>query len=333
MLEFNRDSRFKGITGVGQSIVVIDTGIDLNHPGFGPDLNKDGISDRIVRKDLDFTRQRDGTVEDTTGHGTATAGIAATIAPGVKIIPIQVSLVGDIREAIKWVIANEDKYNITAVTASLSIGGNETGNYINAQFGHYPLLYREFSNLYNAGIPTTVAAGNDYKAYLKPGVQTLASYWSNNAVMSVKSNGLTQGSSLADSSQRRKDALGAPGVGIEVFKKDGLTYIGAGTSLATPFVASSLQLLQGVSTQYLGRELTPGELMSITRSTGDLIGNSGYKQINVFKAADAVWKLGQTNRPIANSNAQSINMIPITSSIDLNAPLVPVDTNAHSVGL
>ena len=34
--------------GSGQSIVILDTGIDLDHPFFGPDLDGDGVSDRIV---------------------------------------------------------------------------------------------------------------------------------------------------------------------------------------------------------------------------------------------------------------------------------------------
>ena len=46
--QFRADPRFGGIDGHGVSVVVLDTGIDLNHPFFGADANHDGVSDRIV---------------------------------------------------------------------------------------------------------------------------------------------------------------------------------------------------------------------------------------------------------------------------------------------
>ena len=314
LLQFNNDARFRGITGIGQSVVVIDTGIDLNHPGFGDDENKDGISDRIVRKDLDFTRQNDRTVQDSGHHGTAVAGIAASVAPGTKIIPIQVSLASNIGQALNWVMANEDKYNITAVNLSLSTFGCEKEP-SKIQPGKFPpMLYNEFKALNAAGISATVAAGNYYQNYKEVGVQHLASFESNLAVMNVKSDGITQGTSLKETSQRRSDALGAPGTGIEVFKVDGLTTRGSGTSFASPFMAGCLQLLQGVSEKYLHRELSPYELKNITRSTGDLIAGSEYKQINVFKAAEAIWKMG-TSVKLATANDDYFTREPLQANL------------------
>jgi len=40
------NSGFSGFNGSGVSVVVIDTGADLDNPLFGPDLNTDGIGDR-----------------------------------------------------------------------------------------------------------------------------------------------------------------------------------------------------------------------------------------------------------------------------------------------
>ena len=45
---FRADLRFDGIDGSGFAVVVLDTGIDLDHPFFGPDSNQDGVADRIV---------------------------------------------------------------------------------------------------------------------------------------------------------------------------------------------------------------------------------------------------------------------------------------------
>ena len=65
---------FSHVDGTGQTIVIIDSGIDLNHPAFGPDNNGDGISDRIIAyksfvpgQSVDYISTRD--------HGSHVAGI------------------------------------------------------------------------------------------------------------------------------------------------------------------------------------------------------------------------------------------------------------------
>ena len=40
--DFRADPRFAGLDGTGYASVIIDTGIDRNHPFFGPDSNGDG---------------------------------------------------------------------------------------------------------------------------------------------------------------------------------------------------------------------------------------------------------------------------------------------------
>ncbi|MFN7195446.1 MAG: S8 family serine peptidase, partial [bacterium] len=69
---FRADPRFAGIDGAGYSVVVIDTGIDLDHPFFGPDANGDGIADRIVFQQ-DFFGANDPSAADGNGHGTHVA--------------------------------------------------------------------------------------------------------------------------------------------------------------------------------------------------------------------------------------------------------------------
>lgn len=46
--EFRADARSSGNIGSVYSVVVIDTGIDLDHRAFGPDADGNGVSDRIV---------------------------------------------------------------------------------------------------------------------------------------------------------------------------------------------------------------------------------------------------------------------------------------------
>src|ERR1043165_4970641 len=63
MNAFRVDPRFTGIDGHGYSSVIIDTGIDLNHPFFGPDANSNGIADRIVYQ-YDFSGSNDSDASD-----------------------------------------------------------------------------------------------------------------------------------------------------------------------------------------------------------------------------------------------------------------------------
>jgi subtilisin family serine protease len=94
--QFRADPRFSGIDGRGVSVVVIDTGIDLNHSFFGPDANHDGVADRIVYA-YDFSGSNDSNASDTFGHGSNVTSIVASqdgtypgMAPGVNIIALKV---------------------------------------------------------------------------------------------------------------------------------------------------------------------------------------------------------------------------------------------------
>ncbi len=55
-------------------MVVIDTGIDLNHSFFGPDADHDGVADRIVYS-YDFYGSNDSNASDFHGHGSNVASI------------------------------------------------------------------------------------------------------------------------------------------------------------------------------------------------------------------------------------------------------------------
>src|SRR5262249_159032 len=75
--QFRSDSRFNWINGRGLSVAVIDTGIDLNHPFFGPDNDHNGIADRIVYS-YDFSGLNDPDASDTDGHGSNVASIVGS---------------------------------------------------------------------------------------------------------------------------------------------------------------------------------------------------------------------------------------------------------------
>jgi len=140
---FQSDARFLDIDGSGFSVVVLDTGIDLDHSAFGPDLidnttgdpTPDGIADRIVFQH-DFA-DNDSNASDVNGHGSNVTSIIASqhasfpgVAPGVNIIHLKVfsnsggGNFGDVEDALQWVVANTDAYNIAAV--NMSLGASQT---------------------------------------------------------------------------------------------------------------------------------------------------------------------------------------------------------------
>ena len=89
------DSRFAGVDGSGFSTVIIDSGIDVDHPHFGPDADGNGIADRIVFQ-FDYG-DNDGDATDTVNHGSNVSSIALSedpvltgMAPGSNIIALKV---------------------------------------------------------------------------------------------------------------------------------------------------------------------------------------------------------------------------------------------------
>ena len=120
---FRTDTRFQGINGSGYSVVVLDTGIDLNHPFFGVDANNNGVADRIVYQ-YDFANL-DNDASDYSSHGSNVASIIGSqdstyrgVAPGVNIIALKVftdagsgsfAVLGN---ALQWVVNNVNAYNI-----------------------------------------------------------------------------------------------------------------------------------------------------------------------------------------------------------------------------
>lgn len=174
---FRADARFAGIDGSGITIAVIDSGIDFDHPAFGP-VDGDGTGSQIV-----FTRDfRTGQTPfeqansgiDGNGHGTHVAAIAAGlpytaaggasfgggVAPGAEIVALRVTeddgtyAAPTLERALRWVVDNAGTYGIDVV--NMSLGGG--------LFAEATLEYaaEELAALQQLGIIVVAAAGNSY---------------------------------------------------------------------------------------------------------------------------------------------------------------------------
>ncbi|MCK4335413.1 MAG: S8 family serine peptidase, partial [Candidatus Aenigmarchaeota archaeon] len=105
------------LTGKGQTVCVIDTGIDYNHKF---------ISEEYIGG-YDFVNDDSDPMDDH-GHGTYVSGIISNIAPGAKIIAAKAldedgkGYESDIIAAIDYCIENRDAYGISVISLAISGG-------------------------------------------------------------------------------------------------------------------------------------------------------------------------------------------------------------------
>lgn len=302
MTEFRADARFADTFGSGYSVVVIDTGIDLNHRAFGPDNNNDGVSDRIVYHE-DFSFDDDGTADDVNGHGSNVASIIGSSAPGyegiapeVNIIALQAlsngggGLSSDIEDAVQWVIANAEAYNIVAV--NMSLGDSVNLNEIQA----HRLMGDEFATLAEMNVATVVAAGNSYFQYQEEGASSYAvdpntiavgAVWDGDYGRIRFGSGAEDFSTGADrltSFTQRSDDIDmvfAPGAFSRGAAPGGGTAQQAGTSQAAPVVSGMIALAQELADENLGRRLTMDELRMLLVDSADQIYDGDDEDNNV----------------------------------------------------
>jgi subtilisin family serine protease len=159
------------IKGAGCTVAILDTGINPTHRDFGK---------RIVAQ-LNLTSDNGGkrdNARDGEGHGTHVSGIVVAngtnfgIAPEAGIIAIKVldneggGNFDAVLEALEWVHANRQKYDICAANMSLGDESNEQ-SITEAEGGE---LAKVVAKLRADRIPVVVAAGNDYFRYKTSGM-------------------------------------------------------------------------------------------------------------------------------------------------------------------
>lgn len=322
---FRTDARFTGIDGSGFSIVIIDTGIDLNHPFFGPDANNNGIADRIVYS-FDFSGSNDPDASDTDDHGSNVASIAASsdstyrgMAPGASIIALKVFPDGstsasdaDIEQALQWVVSNAATYNVASVNLSLG-----SGNYGYIMDDGSP-FNDEFAALAQMNVAVVVAAGNSFYPSSTQGVGDPANdpyaiavgavYDANIGRVDYSSGAIaytTAADRICPFSQRHRYLMHvlAPGAAITGANRNGGTVTMHGTSQAAPHISGIVALMQQLAARELGRRLTLDELRTLLSSTGvtvtdgddedDNVTNTGlaWPRVNVLAMGNAVMNM------------------------------------------
>src|SRR3989344_6012630 len=271
---------FGNVTGAGQTICVVDTGINYNHPSLGGCLGA-GCK---VKGGWDFINNDNDPMDDQ-GHGTHVAGIVAAngnikgVAPGAELIAVKVcdnsgsagSCPGSSMIAgVDYCVANINTLGTDLITISIGDGGeygpnsNQCPSWINNNLNLATYL----------GIPITISSGNEahnngisYPACSQNVISVGATY-DVNLTGSVAWNSCTDLSPRVDNvtcfsnTGANLDVM-APGAIINSTYFNGNYRVMGGTSMAAPHVAGTIALLK-----QLYPSLTPFQLENVLKKTG-----------------------------------------------------------------
>ncbi len=280
------------LTGIDQTICIIDSGVNYSHPDLGGCYGNNSIDSNCkIWGGWDYCADdancstNDWNPMDVNGHGTHVSGIAAAngtingVAPQSRIVMLKVcnstgSCYDDaIMSAIDWCVNNASVFNISVI--SMSLGGGSYTNYCNDD----PLA-PNINNAVGAGISVVIATGNDgYTAQ----IAAPACVQNATPVGAIQKDDLTIG-------YNRNSLLKllAPGFNINSTYLSATGYSSlSGTSMATPHAAGAIAIIK----QFLnltGQSKTPKEIESILNNTGKRIYDSSnglnFSRINIHEA-------------------------------------------------
>jgi hypothetical protein len=285
----------QGLDGSGFAVAVIDTGVDYRIDALGKGY---GSGHKVIAG-YDFG-MKDADPMATWNHGTAVSSVIASedaanpgIAPGADIVALRVfddggkSTFGRIADALEWVVANHDKYDITVVNISLSDSMNYTLNWFKNDTSHGQRVTDAIAKLKGLNIPVVSASGNSFKG--KEGMGFTAIIKDTISVTGLDPNT----NQIASNAQRLGSAtaganstdLAAPSSGFRAITANGSYESVEGTSFSAPIVSGSIVLLQ----QKYFREF--GTLPSVDqidtwlkqggRATSDPVTNLNIPQIDL----------------------------------------------------
>ncbi len=269
------------ITGIDETICILDTGINFSHP----DLigkNKTCIIDCFEK-----TCVENCSVADDYGHGTHVAGIAAA-SGGIEGVAIGASLIGvkvlgssgngntsDLDAGIDWCINNADAYNISVI--SMSLGTEMPDLYDEYCDGSEPTTTPRINNATLYNISVIAATGNQNNithisspACIKNVTAVSATDKSDNIASYGNRNNLTDLVAPGGTSGNKINSTKASG-----------GYEGRyGTSMSAPHVAAAFALIRQFFRLQNNSILTPVEIKNILNNTGVLVDDSAGSGLN-----------------------------------------------------
>jgi hypothetical protein len=292
-----------GLSGEGQTVVVIDSGIAYDHVALGGGY---GSGYQVVGG-WDFAENDADPYDDGPGgfHGTHVAGIIAAtdsrysgLASGVDLVGLRVfddqgnGYFSWVEQALQWVHQRRNAFANPITTVNLSLGSE----WNSASIPSWATLEDELRQLEQDGIFVAVSAGNSFQQYHAAGLSYPAVSEYVVPVASVDASG-----NLSRFSQRHERVLAAPGERItstvpdHYFGGDGIKNdfgAASGTSMAAPYVAAASVLVRQAM-QAAGQTIvTPDGIYELLRRTADSVYDSvtrsTYRRVNLERALDSL---------------------------------------------
>ncbi len=292
------------ITGAGQTVCVIDGGINWTHPDFGGCF---GSSCRVL-DGYDYYPPEDDNPMDHYGHGTHVAGIVGAngsikgVAPGVKFVALKAcSDTTDncnndaMAKAVNWCVDNASIYNISVITMSIGT----TAVYDDPDCNPTLKEVIAINNAYDLGFFVDVASGNagstsgiSSPACARGATSVGATYDANvgSKTYLVCSDATTYVDKITCFTNRNEllDLL-APGAVINSTCINGSYCSKSGISMAAPHVAGAAALLFQANP-----DLMPDEVTKILKDTGKPIYDNStrltFPRIDAYEAVKEALK-------------------------------------------
>jgi uncharacterized repeat protein (TIGR01451 family) len=320
-----------GYTGNGQTVLVIDSGIDYTHSAFGSCTAPGTPAGCRVVAAVDTS----GTLNLVTtagNHGTNVSGIIAEVAAGSKIasfnaLPGGSGTSSTVTAGINWGIANKTLYGIT--TINMSLGDN---SYNTAPCSTSNVFLTPINSARAAGIlPVAASGNNNYTAGMSapaciPGVVSVGAVYDANW---TNSKG---GSSFTWSTAGCTDSVNGPDT-IPCFSNSAsfltmlapgafITAAGiqkAGTSQASPHVAAAAAILRAAfPSETLDQIVTrmTGSGVTITDSRNQLT----FPRLNLAAAVTPPANDQFANRSLISGESGQLSSINATASKETGEP-------------
>src|SRR3989344_1066902 len=279
------------LTGRGETVCVIDTGVNYNHSDLGECYgNNNENSSCKVLGGYDFVNLDEDPADDE-GHGSHVAGIIASndtfqrgVAPDVNLIAIKsldntgTGTTSNIIAGIDWCVNNATRFGVSVISMSLGDAVNYTSYCDDSQTALRDSINAAIAN----SIFVSVASGND-------GNTTAIS--SPACIENATSVGSVGDSDLVSSFSNRASILDllAPGENINATDYVGSYVEKSGTSMAAPHVSGAVALLRQFFRLETGNILTPSESSGNLSEYGFIINDTGgdgleFPRIDIYNS-------------------------------------------------
>ena len=324
------------ITGKGETICIIDSGVDYTHIALGncsTNTFTAGNCSKVING-YDFVNDDNNPLDDY-GHGTHVAGIVASndtiykgVAPDAGIVSVKVlgadggGNSGDLISGIDWCVNNALNLNISVISMSLGSLSLFTTHCDNND----PLLTSSIANAIAKNISVIAATGNS---------QSKTSITSPACISNVTAVGAVKKSDTIHYNRNNITDLLAPGFQItSTVPKGSCTNCHSsgfrtlsGTSMSAPHVAGAFALLRQYKRQEQNQILTPFEIQDNLNDTGKQIDDTGgggsglfFSRVNIYSALLSLDKLAPVIDFTAPTqlNASNISINATDASISIN---------------